>query len=85
MGIIVETPFLMISSCLGASFLFPLLDLFVIEVFHFMTMRRFDQMLLLLVLHGHWRVIMTLYLLLVMFYSLVLGHGIAKQICYWVH
>ncbi len=65
------------TAHLGAS----LLDQYVVKVDHYMTLRSVNEvLLLLLVLHGHWRVIMALYLLLVMSYRPLLTHGLAKQL-----
>ena len=77
--ILVESPFLMRTAHLGAS----LLDQYVVEVDHYMTLRSVNEVLLLLVLHGHRRVIMALYLLLlllVMSYRPLLAHGLAEQL-----
>lgn len=38
------------------------------------------MLMVLLVLHGHWRVIVTLYLLLVMSYRPLLAHGLTEEL-----
>jgi hypothetical protein len=78
-GILVKSPLLMRTTHLGAS----LLDQYVIEVDHDMTLRSVYKVLLLLlvmVLHGHWRVIVTLYLLLMMSYRPLLAHGLTEEL-----
>ena len=62
---------------LGAS----LLDQYVVEVDHDMTLRSvYELLVLLLVLHGHWRVVVTLYLLLVISYGPLLAHGLTEEL-----
>ena len=78
-GILVKSPLLMSTTRLGAS----LLDQYVIEVDHDMTLRSVYEVLLLLlvlVLHGHGRVIVTLYLLLMMSNRPLLAHGLAEEL-----
>ena len=53
--VLVKSPLLMRTAHLGASLLYQ----YVVEVDHYMTLRGINE--LLLVLHGHRRVIMTLY------------------------
>jgi hypothetical protein len=62
------------TTHLGAS----LLDQYVVEVDHDVTLRSVYE-LLLLVLHGHWRVVVTLYLLLVMSNRPLLAHGLTEE------
>ena len=56
-----------------------MLDQYVVEVDHYMTLRSVYE-LLLLVLHSHWRVIVALYLLLVMSYRPLLTHGLTEEL-----
>lgn len=63
------------TTPLGAS----LLDQYVVEVDHDMTLRSVYE-LLVLVLHGHRRVIVTLYLLLMMSYRPLLTHGLTEEL-----
>jgi hypothetical protein len=63
------------TTHLGAS----LLDQYVVEVDHDVTLRSVYE-LLLLVLHGHWRVVVALYLLLVMSYRPLLTHGLTEEL-----
>jgi len=74
-GVLVKRTLLMRTTHLRAS----LLDQYVVEVDHYMTLRSVDE--LLLVLHGHRRVIVTLYqlLLLMMSYRPLLAHGLTEE------
>jgi hypothetical protein len=62
------------ATHLGAS----LLDQYVVEVDHNMTLRSVDE--LLLVLHGHRRVIVALYQLLLLIMSPLLAHGFTEEL-----
>ena len=74
-GVLVKRPLLMRTSHLGAS----LLDQYVVEVDHYMALRSIYE--LLLVLHGHWRVIMALYqLLLLLMMCPLLAHGLTEEL-----
>lgn len=77
-GILVKSSFLMRTTYLGSS----LLDQYVVEVDHDMTLRSINEVLLLLlmVLHGHWRVVVALYLLLMMSYCPLLAHGLTEEL-----
>jgi len=76
-GILVKSPLLMRTTHLGPS----LLDQYIVEVDHDVTLRSvYELLLLVLVLHGHWRVIVTLYLLLMMSYRPLLTHGLTEEL-----
>ena len=73
--VLVKRPLLMRTAHLGAS----LLDQYVVEVDHYMTLRSINE--LLLVLHGHWRVIVTLdQLLLLLMMCPLLAHGLTEEL-----
>ena len=62
------------TAHLGTSLLYQ----YVVEVDHYMTLRGINE--LLLVLHGHWRVIMTLHQLLLLMMSPLLAHGLTEEL-----
>lgn len=72
-GVLVKRPLLMRTPHLGASLLYQ----YVVEVDHYMTLRSVDE--LLLVLHGHRRVIMALHQLLLLMMSPLLAHGLTEE------
>ena len=72
--VLVKRPLLMRTSHLGPS----LLDQYVVEVDHYMALRSIYE--LLLVLHGHRRVIMALYQLLLLMMSPLLAHGLTEEL-----
>ena len=72
--VLVKSPLLMRTAHLGTSLLYQ----YVVEVDHYMTLRGINE--LLLVLHGHRRVIMALYqLLLLLMMSSLLAHGLTQE------
>ena len=73
-GVLVKRPLLMRTPHLGASLLYQ----YVVEVDHYMTLRSVDE--LLLVLHGHRRVIMALHQLLLLMMIPLLAHGFTEEL-----